>query len=56
MKKLAFLSLSIFSVFTIMSSASAATPKPVVEESVNAQVIVTKIDIKADIPRVFLSW
>ncbi|WP_409178001.1 hypothetical protein [Brevibacillus fortis] len=53
MKKLALLSLSIFSVFTIISSASAATPKPVAEASVNAQVTVTKLEIEADIPRVF---
>ncbi|MGK5508655.1 hypothetical protein [Brevibacillus formosus] len=36
-----------------MSSASAAPPKPVVEDSVNAQVTVTKLVVEANIPRAF---
>ncbi|ATF12292.1 hypothetical protein HP398_08835 [Brevibacillus sp. HB1.4B] len=52
MKRLASVALSIFSLFAIVSSASAASPHPV-QSNVTAPVTVTKLVIEEDIPRYF---
>lgn len=55
MKRLASVALSIFSVFAIISSASAATPQTV-QSNVTAQATVTKLVIEEDIPYYFYPY